>query len=342
MNGWTFARVALLTGLIFVVGALCAEMVLRLAFEPTRFLNPMSNQYWIEFNRVRLDRPPRPDANVVHDELLGWRMKPDFTSRDGSHDQYGFRLAPQATDFAATDMLFIGDSFTYGLGVEDHETFAYLIDQALPANAINAAVNAYGFDQAYLTWETLKDRLNVDVVIAGYMTDDFFRNSLMLRDSPKPYFVETPAGFELYGQPVLTRQAFFEEHAELTDTPWQLKLLIDKVVQKVQGVTVPHMPARIRLSNHILGRLHASVEAHGAKLVVLIFGHCDLTRDLEVEQAIVAEADALGIEYFNFGEQMRALDNFPAMYLRNCHYSSAGHRFVADQLLQGPLRHEPP
>ena len=47
--------------------------------------------------------------------------------------------------------MFIGDSFTYGKGVNDQETFAYKLQQALISDSveiINAGVEGRGTDHA--------------------------------------------------------------------------------------------------------------------------------------------------------------------------------------------------
>lgn len=86
-------------------------------------------------------------------------------------------------------LLILGDSFTFGDGVNNNETYPYYLQQKLPdAEVINFGVHGYGHDQMliYLKEEGVKYR--PDIVILGYMSTDSERNMLNFRDYAKPKF----------------------------------------------------------------------------------------------------------------------------------------------------------
>lgn len=58
-----------------------------------------------------------------------------------SHNALGFRGPDAATD---PDIIFIGDSYTFGMGVADHETFPHVYCEARGARCINLARPASG------------------------------------------------------------------------------------------------------------------------------------------------------------------------------------------------------
>jgi hypothetical protein len=63
-----------------------------------------------------------------------------------------------------------GDSFVFGTGVNDEQTFAYLVQQARPdLNVRLFAFGGYGHTEAYLRFERLKHAMGSDdVIVLGY------------------------------------------------------------------------------------------------------------------------------------------------------------------------------
>lgn len=92
-------------------------------------------------------------------------------------------------------MLFIGDSITFGSGVDSKWRFTDRIGRALTADfeVINAAVPGWGTDQELLYYELFGDQLRPDVVVLTFfMLNDVINNSLdhlYLGTAPKPRFV---------------------------------------------------------------------------------------------------------------------------------------------------------
>ncbi len=104
------------------------------------------------------------------DNLLGWRLIPGehtflpITSQaretqalvlqDGSRATYAphhsRRLPPQG------NILFVGDSFTFGDGLNDHETYPWLVQENLPEYSVhNFGVPGYGTCQIYKSLKLL-------------------------------------------------------------------------------------------------------------------------------------------------------------------------------------------
>lgn len=123
-----------------------------------------------------------------NDERLGWvhipsssgrqRVVPDFDVRYHI-DARGHRRTPGAPRGERPSVLFLGGSFTFGHGVEDHEVFPALLQQRWPERRVlNAGVSAYGTAQALLV---LRDALDsdgsIELVVYGFVTHHLKRNA---------------------------------------------------------------------------------------------------------------------------------------------------------------------
>ncbi len=131
----------------------------------------------IRFFDARTNAPQQlTDGFLRYDETLGWRLSPHWSGRhryagfDVTYavDASSFRQDPgPAPEQARSQVLFFGDSFTFGLGVADTETFVARLNSpsSKPTSAsrsINCGVPGYSTDQQVLLAEAeLARRTNV-------------------------------------------------------------------------------------------------------------------------------------------------------------------------------------
>ncbi len=98
---------------------------------------------------------------LQHDKLLGWALVPDARGTHTHHDfstEYrigtnGFRFDPAVSGENHSEIeAILGDSFTFGLGVKDSETFISQLNRQSGAQRrfINCAVPGYSTDQEIL------------------------------------------------------------------------------------------------------------------------------------------------------------------------------------------------
>ncbi len=127
-----------------------------------------------------------------YDPLLGWRQKSHFSMPgwDLTTGDLGIRMNGAAvTPLPAHAILAVGDSFTVGSEVVEHETFPAQLEQLLQYPVINAAVGGYGTDQMILMAETLMPRLSPAAIVVGVLDDDINRAGLRVYGgAPKPWF----------------------------------------------------------------------------------------------------------------------------------------------------------
>ena len=328
---------------VFLALLLAAEFLLRTVVTRSSFLDPKTDAYWEqrlhELSRDPLWASQRKEGDIVHDERLGWRMRPNYESLLATHDAVGHRSTLHPSVPGGGSIVLLGDSFTYGLGVSNDETYASHLVRQTGHEVVNMGVNAYGADQALLLWEREGVSVGADVVVLGYFVDNFYRNALTVRDGPKPFFGRDGAedGFVLKGVPVPDS----EQYVALLGRRARLAIVdaalygTARVRRRLDIRVVENVREQAELSKYILRTLRDSVEASGARFVVLIIGHCfDGNPDYVLAEASIEKnCEVLDLECLNTARAMRD-GNYASYYGENCHWSMNGHMKVAGLLAE--------
>jgi hypothetical protein len=110
--------------------------------------------------RMLRDSSSERSLTYQYDPELGWAPVPhssadvtDVRKVHAHHNSLGLRDVEFVRD-GRPAMLFIGDSFVWGLDAEANERFTELLRGRIPGyNIVNAGVSGYGTDQEYLKEE---------------------------------------------------------------------------------------------------------------------------------------------------------------------------------------------
>ena len=133
-------------------------------------------------------------ANVsVYDPTLGWRLKPNYFGVEKTNEfevtyktnELGFR----GDDFVEKDknIVFLGDSFTFGEGVEEDKIISTLIQGKLPDyEIINLGIPGYGTDQEFLLLQSFSIDHKPNIVILNYLVENIARNENQFRRLSNP------------------------------------------------------------------------------------------------------------------------------------------------------------
>jgi hypothetical protein len=84
--------------------------------------------------------------------------------------------------------LAVGDSYTFGDHVSDHETWPAHLERLLQRPVLNGGVFGYGVDQIILRTEELLPRLRPQVVVVSIIPADVTRTEYSKNFSWKPYY----------------------------------------------------------------------------------------------------------------------------------------------------------
>jgi hypothetical protein len=152
------------TALLSLVLSLAAlEGTLRLAW----------NDYYVRTPRENVEpHPTRGFANRPGVRLEYGKAEYHVTV---AHSSRGFRCPelPPHKPPGRTRVLVLGDSMTYGLGAENHETYAARLEQLDPRlEVINAGVPGYSAAEELLLLDEEGPSLEPDLVLVGFFFND--------------------------------------------------------------------------------------------------------------------------------------------------------------------------
>jgi hypothetical protein len=126
-----------------------------------------------------------PQDFFAEDAEQGYRAKPGryifrYTGQRGGAPEHvdtvvtingdGTRFTGNAPASAARRIFVLGDSFVFGDGVNDEQTFSFLLQAANPVDAVHLhALGGYSWANALVTMDRIKDQIRPgDTVILGY------------------------------------------------------------------------------------------------------------------------------------------------------------------------------
>lgn len=126
------------------------------------------------------------DSILVEDKLLGWINKPNFSSKNLYGD--GVSLSINSQSIRADEeygywppqdkvrIICSGDSFTYGYGLSNDETWCHLLEKENEhIQTLNLGQFGYGFDQSYLRYKREQKHYKHDIHLFTFITDDINR-----------------------------------------------------------------------------------------------------------------------------------------------------------------------
>ena len=278
-----------------------------------------------DFRELRLDSTER-SLGYRYDAELGWAPVPNSTSSVTNyrtiqvrHNSLGLREEEFVGDGKPV-IVFLGDSFVWGLDSQEGERFSDLLKTRLPNHRIVAAgVSGFGTDQQYLMLRRLWPQLKPTVVMLIFCSaNDRSDNATNVRyeDYQKPYFTVAADGrLELHAQPVpLSRQQYFKEVWWVRNS-WLARLGVMAYVKIAHPVDFFPDP-----TERLVGAIREFVEGNGAKFLVGIQGR---------DEALARYLERSGIPFV-------PLDGaaFYASEKVGGHWNPAGQAFVAGRVFK--------
>ncbi|HVS08511.1 MAG TPA: SGNH/GDSL hydrolase family protein [Planctomycetota bacterium] len=309
------------------------EILLRLA-EPFPFEPPL-----YPGDRVAIERA---GELTVLDPDVGGRFAPLAQVEDRRPDfrvvyrcgEEGFRasLEPRAGD-EERRVVFVGDSFTFGVGVEAGETFVERIAELHPGTRVfNYGMAGYGVDQMWRALARFGLPRRPDVVVALFVADDLSRSMTSYRYRQgwmaKPTFTLTGgrlvARDERNGPPQLWRW--------LEQRLWILEL--GRRASAKFGLE-RGFGDRFELNVALLDAMRADCEGIGARLVAVHLPQRGAWKPLP---AFARALEERGIPVLDLG-RLSPEDPGELFFPRDPHIDAGGHRFVAEALSHFLVEH---
>ena len=312
-----------------------AELVARVLRDPW---------YFGSYRELRVDQVRR-GYPAVTDPRLGYVPRAGLNGADKNRgtrvtiDADGFRSNGEPPP-AGRALIAVGDSFTFGDQVSDHETWPAHLERGLGRRVRNGGVFGYSLTQAILRAEGTVERFGADWILVSLIPDDITRCELSKRYSPLPYFEVVDEALALRNVPVQDtsdanelRQRRFKDclgHSALIDA------VLANVCQQWWIVDQKEVWALPRgggdaVALLLVDRIAAFASAHGCKVRFVLQG--ELTTP--AADAVLARARAAGVYALDLIGAYRdeaARDPTTKRRLFAGHMTSAGNLWVAARI----------
>jgi len=265
----------------------------------------------------------------VDDEYL-YKMKPGRCDQKNiehhviyTHDRNGFRNINAAPDY---DLAVIGDSQAHGVGVQDYETFASILEGKYNLPTINLGIGSYA---TLREMEVLANYGNsAKYVILQYCDNDFGENEAAVRLSRADFKVQAEKEWGKIIQtyydgkakglmkPVRDLAVMLKTHSYMSKSAWH-KEIKDRPMDR-----------EAYLIAQILGKYRPILE--GKRLI--IFEVADYGNNSPNFAATVgAELNKLGWLRFKVIDSSTVL-NFDDYFFLDNHINTSGHKKLADRI----------
>ena len=262
------------------------------------------------------------------DPELGWKPEPLRTGVNDSGGKVsilesGIRSNGQPNPTADSVVLAIGDSFTFGDQVGDHQSWPAALERHLGLPVLNGGVCGYGIGQSVRRAEILVDKFRPGILILGMIPTDIDRTrASRFYGRPKPYFVlengrlvyeHNHLADSLIGtaarsnedqtQPSLTRTFAdaLNRHSLLWASVPNVPHMIEKVQQRValmRGTAHTYIsPNGVELSCRLFSRVKSLEQAFDLKAYLLVqYKFRDILNRIDLENNRAQPTDGVDIE----------------------------------------------
>ncbi len=288
-------------------------------------------------------RPRDGIGRMQYDAGLGWTSRPGAFEGDWrwSVDPEGFRRSGGSPAASQRPIITVGDSFTFGDEVADHETWAAHLETILDRRVLNAGAGAYGIDQAFLRAEGLLERRQPALVILAFISDDINRTEFSFYPwgrGWKPYFEREGDSLVLRNVPVPREPPRLR--AEVLRQVLGYSQLADALLSRLAGQWWRGVPAIRKVhedgdqvSALLLARLDSLARQHGARFLAVALPITGRIGGNERLPAVVEGARSRGVEVLDLTPAAAEAGRDRAeWFMPGGHYSPAMNRWVAEQI----------
>lgn len=288
---------------------------------------------------VMMERSPL----LISDVRAGWANRPDIESQAVvvgnsrfvmSTDRNGWRITyPRGWRPAALvpTVVLAGDSFAYGIGVNDEETVAWILARETPYKIVNLGVLGYGTDQELVKLEEFleanpKERLGAIIVLV------FDNDFIDVQQARAPSLGRTKPKFVVHGE--LIRTAYMPGVSDRLMDISRLFWLLNSKRTALLASENPSPYAGLDVVISCLQSMRRLAEARGAQFHALLHHRVTNNRlrseplfDEAVWRRFIERTGAIDIT-----DEILAGDGPDPIGPDAGHWSAAGHRRVASKI----------
>lgn len=334
---------------------------------------------------ARVARSDQIDPGLIQrDPILGWRLTPGWTGQHTHQDfsvRYtigpdGFRLDPHARPRTNGWIAVVGDSFAFGLGVQDDQTFCSQLNQQSTGTYANFGIPGYSTDQELLLVEREILRKKPDeILLVVYLGNDLIDNLRPVPlqvSAPKPRFqrnetnlVLQPPGDSNTAQAISSDDATVDILGVDASRGWRPLLSRYSTVFRFLESRIPandlapEFPERLNGSLDLFGalltRMKEDCERNGVRLRLVLLGSATLAHAPRSPTGQYQEFLRHRLTSMAHAIKVPVIDTAPTVAARRQpsgrnellyhpnegHLTPAGHRQIAEAI-QGGIRSPSP
>ena len=304
------------------------------------------------------------------DSTLGWIGKSNYSGRFRrkdfdvviEHDELGFRHSTYDGSppiEGAERIIFLGDSFTWGWGIENDKIFTNVLQQKVGGKYIvkNFGVNAYGTSQQLLLFDKHVGQLKPNVVVVMFFSNDIDDN-VDAKNGKRPWFELDGEKLVPRNQPVTAIsigpvKRLAQESVAISTLKYTYHLLADMLKNPPVEIVVEEEMAipekRWKLLGVLLGELkkRCGGEILECELRIVYVPTREEVRTYHTDEfslvasRVKAICDEVGISFLDLRpglhtawqqEESRKPDVTPIYFPHDGHWDLAGHHAVAQIL----------
>jgi hypothetical protein len=275
------------------------------------------------------------------DPWIGWKLPPNTTVEESGADySVAYRSNPQGFrsrhDFARATprhrVVLLGDSYTFGTGVEDDATFATRLEHELRrTRTYNFGIGGFGVDQMWRTLHHYALDVHPDVVVLVFIRNDLDRSLSAIR-----------LGHDWLAKPTYRLEGDRLVPLTLENRPGPLARWIAnhsrllELWRRMEHSVGWRFPVgyRWRLNRAIFAAVRDECRAAGVPLVVV---HLPVNRRTPAPM-LTEEFARLEIPFLDLTDHLPP--DADALYFEHDpHFSPAGHRFAAEEIARFLIEH---
>jgi hypothetical protein len=291
--------------------------------------------------------------HTEYDEELGWINLPnifieDMYSREDPLTTNSQRYRNK-NDFSPQvpagkiRIVCSGDSFTLGFGVDDDHTWCQQLATLNDGlETVNMGQGGYGVDQAYLWYRRDQAKLEHDIVLFAFISDDFLRmESDTFMGYGRPYLTVRDGELSQENYPV-PRRSYDASWLTVNLHMWQ-ELATFKFLRKNFGKYLPAEDQGFVTKDHshtddVVAKIYASLQDISRareRLAILVYlptrGDYEESNDIRWRHRVQAQASQHGYLFIDVAKEMLTLPRheFEKMFRKGGHYTDEGNRYVA-------------
>lgn len=225
----------------------------------------------------------------------------------------------------APEIVFLGDSYTLGWGVEEEETFIKQLENKIKRKTLNTAIPSYGTVREMLMLRKI-DRSNLKCLIIQYCSDDYDENRLFFVNDNRPQIMRAETFNNLKLRHSKTKTYFPGKYIKL-----KIKKRIDEWRLKQEKKTNDNSLNDVDLFIHVLKQNSDMLE----NLPLIVFEMNGINQSNQFTNELKKKISTP--DQPQFIRNMIVLDMSQYLkdqhfYVLDSHLTSAGHAIVANVL----------